>query len=45
VYIVRTKRGNLLIPALKHVVLSVDTVKREIVVDEERLTEVAVLED
>jgi len=45
VYIVRTKKGNLLIPALKHVVLSVDTVKREIVVDEERLTEVAVLED
>jgi len=45
VYVVRTAEGSLLIPAVKHVVLSVDTAWKAIVVDGERLSEVAVLED
>ncbi len=45
VYVVKTKIGNLLIPALRHVILSVDTQNRNIIADEGRLSEVSVLED
>ncbi len=45
VYVVDTPEGELLIPALKHVILSVDTRKKLIMVDETRLSEVAVLAD
>jgi 16S rRNA processing protein RimM len=45
VYVVKTPRGNLLVPALRHVILSVDTEKRLILADQDRLSEVSILED
>lgn len=45
VYVVKTLQGNLLVPALKHVILSVDVGKGLILVDQERLSEVSILED
>lgn len=45
VYVVDTQEGVLLIPALRHVILKVDTHKKLIMVDETRLSEVAVLAD
>lgn len=45
VYVVKTKKGVLLVPALRHVVLDVDVVNKQIIVQEERLWEVSVFED
>lgn len=45
VYVVKTPQGNLLVPALKHVILSVDTEKGLILTDQDRLSEVSILED
>jgi len=45
VYVVTTLEGEMLIPALRHVILSVDTEEKLITVDEDRLSEVAVLAD
>ncbi len=45
VYVVKTEGKNLLIPALRHVVLTVDVPRKEILVDEERLNEVSIFED
>lgn len=45
VYVVATPEGDLLIPALRHVILDVDTQTKRITVDEARLSEVAVLAD
>ena len=42
VYVIKTPRGDMLLPALKHVIPTVDVKKGEIVVDENRLPEVAV---
>ncbi len=42
VYVIKTPRGNMLLPALKFVIPTVDVKKGEIVVDEKRLPEVAV---
>ena len=44
-YVFRTKHGSLMAPALKAVVVETDVENRKIVVDRERLEEVAVLED
>lgn len=43
VYVVNTPEGELMIPALRHVILDVDTKSKIITVDEIRLIEVAVL--
>ncbi|MDD4080881.1 MAG: ribosome maturation factor RimM [Eubacteriales bacterium] len=45
VYVVATAEGEMLIPALRHVVLSVDPEKKLITVDKDRMQEVAVLAD
>lgn len=45
VYRVKTPQGFLLVPALRHVILSVDTKARLITADADRLGEVSVLED
>lgn len=45
VYVVKTKEGRLLVPALRHVILSVDTRLKVIVADSETLKEVSLLED
>ena len=42
VYVIQTPRGEMLIPALKHVIPTVDVEQGVIVVDEKRLPEVAV---
>lgn len=42
VYVIKTPKGEMLLPALKHVIPTVDTVNGLIVVDEARLPEVAV---
>ena len=42
VYVIKTPRGEMLLPALKHVIPSVDVEKGIITVDEKRLPEVAV---
>ena len=42
VYVIKTPRGEMLLPALRHVIPTVDVEKGEIVVDETRLPEVAV---
>ena len=42
VYVIKTPKGEMLLPALKHVIPTVDVKKGEIVVDEKRLPEVAV---
>ena len=42
VYVIKTPRGEMLLPALKHVIPSVDVEKGVITVDEKRLSEVAV---
>ena len=44
-YVFRTKHGSLMAPALKAVFVETDVENRKIVVDRERLEEVAVLED
>ncbi len=43
VYVIRTPQGEMLLPALKHVVPEIDVEKGILVVDEKRLPEVAVL--
>ncbi len=45
VYAVKTKNGRLLVPALRRVILSVDTVRKVIVADSAALSEVSLLED
>lgn len=45
VYVVATPHGEMLIPALRHVILEVDTEKKLITVDEDRIHEVAVFAD
>ena len=45
VYVVDAPEGEILIPALRHVILQVDVKSRTITVDEMRLIEVAVLAD
>lgn len=45
VYVVKTPEGELLLPALKHVILSVDIQKQKIIVQHERMNEVAVRGD
>ena len=42
VYVIKTPKGDMLLPALKHVIPTVDVKKGEIVVDEKRLPEVSV---
>ena len=42
VYVIKTPKGDMLLPALKHVIPTVDVENGFIVVDEKRLTEVAV---
>ena len=42
VYVIKTPRGEMLLPALRHVIPAVDVEKGEITVDEARLPEVAV---
>lgn len=42
VYVIKTPKGDMLLPALKHVIPTVDVKKGEIVVDEKRLPEVTV---
>lgn len=45
VYVVQTPKGTLLVPALKHVILSVDVENKVILAEEDRLWEVSVFED
>jgi 16S rRNA processing protein RimM len=45
VYVIETATGKMLVPALKHVITSIDILAKKILVDEERLLEVAVIED
>lgn len=45
VYVVETPEGTLLVPALRHVVLSVDTASKKMLADPVTLWEVSVLED
>ena len=45
VYVVKTKKGVMYLPAVKHVVLETHPAEDYIVIDEERLPEVAVFED
>ena len=45
VYAVKTGKGRLLVPALRYVILSVDTVRKVIVADSAALSEVSLLED
>ncbi|MDD2561982.1 MAG: ribosome maturation factor RimM [Eubacteriales bacterium] len=45
VYVVTTPEGAMMIPALRHVILAVDTDEKLIMVDEDRMQEVAVLAD
>ena len=42
VYVIKTHKGEMLLPALKHVIPTVDVAKGVIIVDEKRLPEVAV---
>lgn len=42
VYVIKTPRGEMLLPALMHVVPQVDTENGKIVINEQRLSEVAV---
>ena len=44
-YVFRTRKGNLMAPALKAVFVETDVENKRITVDRERLEEVAVLED
>ena len=44
-YVFRTRKGSLMAPALKKVFVETDVENRKIIVDRERLEEVAVLED
>lgn len=45
VYVLKTSNGTLLVPALKHVIKNIDIEKKRILVDKERMFEVAVVED
>lgn len=45
VYVIKTKKGTMYLPAVKHVVLETHPKENYIVIDEERLPEVAVFED
>ncbi len=45
VYVIKTGSGRILLPALKRVVLSIDTLNKRIIVDTELFEEVAVIED
>ena len=42
VYVIKTPKGEMLLPALKHVIPTVDVKNNRIIVDEKRLPEVAV---
>lgn len=42
VYVIKTPKGEMLLPALKHVIPAVDVEKGVIIIDEKRLPEVAV---
>ena len=42
VYVIRTPKGEMLLPALKHVIPTVDAEKGIVIVEEKRLPEVAV---
>jgi 16S rRNA processing protein RimM len=42
VYVIKTPKGEMLLPALKHVIPTVDVEKGIIIIDEKRLPEVAV---
>ena len=42
VYVIKTPKGEMLLPALKHVIPTVDVEKGVIIIDEKRLPEVAV---
>ena len=44
VFVIRTPRGEALVPVLKSVIVSVDVENRSIVLDHERLREVAVMD-
>lgn len=45
VYVIKTPRGEMLVPAIRVVVKDVDVENRRVVLDEERLPEVAVMDD
>lgn len=45
VYVVGTEKGRLLVPALRHVILEVNTAHKTITADAERLWEVSLYED
>ena len=45
VYVVATDKGRLLVPALRHVILSVDVAAKIILADADRLWEVSIFED
>ena len=45
VYVVHTEKGRLLVPALRHVILSVDVAEKRILADADRLWEVSIFED
>jgi len=45
VYVIKMKKGMMYLPAVKHVVTETHTKENYVVVDEERLPEVAVIED
>ena len=45
VYLVATDKGRLLVPALRHVILSVDVAAKIILADADRLWEVSIFED
>ena len=45
VYVIKMKKGTMYLPALKHVVIETHPRENYIVIDEERLPEVAVIED
>jgi ribosomal 30S subunit maturation factor RimM len=42
VYVIKTPKGEMLLPALKHVVPEIDVEKGVMIIDEKRLPEVAV---
>lgn len=45
VYVVKTSEGDLLVPALLHVILEVDILRRVVLADAQRLMEVSILAD
>ncbi|NLX83307.1 MAG: 16S rRNA processing protein RimM [Clostridiales bacterium] len=45
VYVVKTSKGTLLVPALKHVILSVDVQQKRMLAHADKLMEVSIFED